>query len=70
MPEVITTKGMVHPIALPAFLCRPDLVNGIPVARDSLLLAADNPMALRQENDSPGIPPFRFLAMASHLILG
>jgi Cys-tRNA(Pro)/Cys-tRNA(Cys) deacylase len=47
-----------QPIAAPAFRCLPCRVNGMPIRRDSLPFAADNPMARFHENDKPGMPVF------------
>src|ERR1700704_3695837 len=40
-----TTRHPPPEISLPSFLCRPLLVNGIPMRRDSRALAAERPTA-------------------------
>jgi len=51
---IITINGnknrIEQPMAAPAFLCRPDFVQGIPVAFDTLLLALVIPKNLFQLN--------------------
>ncbi len=50
--------------AAPAFLCRPDFVQGIPVARDTLRLAFVTPVARFQLNPPRFITRLDFLRIA------
>ena len=52
-----TGPARPHPRARPAILCRPDLVNGMPIFRDSLALAAEMPRARFQEKEKPNFLP-------------
>jgi hypothetical protein len=42
------------PSHLPSLRCRPERVNGIPVAREILRFARVTPSARFHENDNPG----------------
>src|SRR5438105_11675726 len=53
----ITPAPSRFPRRRPALRCRPDLVSGIPMARDSLPLADEMPKARFQENDRPNFLP-------------
>jgi hypothetical protein len=44
-----TATGRAQPIIAPNFRCRPDLVKGMPILRESRALAADMPKNLFQE---------------------
>jgi hypothetical protein len=64
--QIITTVGIKQqPVARAIFCCRPLRDDGIPVAVDILRFAADNPVALFQLNDTPGMP-FRLLILNLH----
>jgi hypothetical protein len=60
-----TTNTTAQPelAAAPSFLCRPERVVGMPVARASLCLAAVMPRARDGENARPGMPVPRRLGM-------
>ena len=61
MGIIISKK--IHPIIRPNFLCLPCLVNGTPMALDTLPLAAEMPKALFHENEKPN-----FLAISLKVI--
>lgn len=44
---------MQHPSDLPNFRCLPERVSGTPSLRESLPLAADNPLALFHDHENP-----------------
>lgn len=50
--------GTQQPIARPTARCLPDLVSGMPISRDSFAFAEEMPVALFQENETPGMPFF------------
>jgi len=62
--RIINTVSMnvAHPNAAPAFLCLPDLVNGMPILRESLDFAAEIPSARFQEK-----PPRLTILISSSL---
>jgi hypothetical protein len=49
--------GTQQPAALPTFRWRPDLVSGMPVARDIRPFAAEIPRARFAENEKPNFLP-------------
>ena len=59
-----TISAQPPPVAMrPSFRSRPDRVSGIPIIRESRLLAADRPSARFHEKEKPnlrpkGLPPF------------
>jgi hypothetical protein len=66
VPTDKTTNGMQHPSALPTLRCRPERVSGIPILRESLLLAADKPLALFQDHEKPNLFFRRPIATSLH----
>ena len=63
MTDVTTIKQPPPVIALPIFLCLPDLVKGIPVLRENFCLALVMPTALFHEKP-PLFIEFRPLCLA------
>lgn len=55
--RTIRSVGNKHPTIFPTFLCLPDLVKGIPVAREILRLAEEMPTARFHENENPCLRP-------------
>lgn len=49
-----------HPIILPTFLCRPCLVNGIPIFLEIFCFIDEIPKALFQEKEIPNLRPISF----------
>jgi len=57
----MTINGMQHPMARLNFFCRPDLVRGMPIFLDILLLVPEMPSARFQENEKPNFLVIRYL---------
>lgn len=56
IPTSRKAAGTQQPIARPILRWRPDFVSGTPICRESFPFAAEIPVALFQENDTPGMP--------------
>ena len=57
MVDAAATIMMQQPMALPIFLCLPERVSGIPMAREILPFAEDIPSARFHENEKPYFLP-------------
>jgi hypothetical protein len=53
------SKTIRHPIMRPTFLCRPDLVKGIPVFLDILFFKPEIPTARFHEKEIPNYLPIK-----------
>lgn len=56
-PAATIANGRQQPMAFPALRCRPLLVSGTPILRDTRALAPEIPVARFQENENPYLRP-------------